>query len=82
MLDDTESIPETAGTLPYATPDHRRRTGGGAAAVVTITLFVCIASVTIFALVIHEHQEPWTAAAAVTALSVMGGCCAFFLTRR
>jgi len=70
-------------TLAYATPDHRRgQSAGGTVGVILVALFICIAAVAIFALVIHEHQEANAAALAVSALAAMGTCCAFFLTRR
>ena len=74
--------PAGSPTLQYATPERLAKRPAAIAAVMLMSLFVCGTSLTIFALVVHEHMDLWPAAAAVIALVGMAVACAFLMTRR
>ena len=81
LLEPAEPTSARPLSLNYATPEQVRRSGS-TLGVAMITLFVCVTSILVFALVVHEHLDVWAAAVAVVALAAMGVFCTFFLTRR
>jgi hypothetical protein len=95
MSDELSSYPSSQPAIPlsYEPPQPKPPKGGVSVVIILVTLFVCGASVGLFAIEAeairqamysapNARPDSWPAAVAVIALAAMGTSFGFFLTRR